>query len=255
MYSCEVGFIIYGGIVMATRIFWAGDSTVKQNYYMSFPQTGIGQAYGLFLKKNIKIENFAENGRSTKSFIDEGRLDYIDKAIKEGDFLYIQFGHNDEKPDEARHTDSFTSYQDNLRKFVEVARRHKAYPLFITSLYRRLFNDDKKTLVEGTHKDYPQAMIALAGELNVPVVDLCSLSRKKIEEAGYETTKQWFLHVPAGVYPNFPDGKEDNSHLKYEGAYVFSHIIADEVKKIGGVYADVLVNPDENLEDPALLID
>lgn len=240
---------------MAARIFWAGDSTVKQNYYMSFPQTGIGQAYGLYLKKTVKIENYAENGRSTKSFIDEGRLDYIDREIKEGDFLYIQFGHNDEKPDEARHTVSFGDYQDNLRKFVEVARNHKAYPLFITSLYRRQFMEDQKHLVEGTHQDYPDAMIALAKELDVPVVDLCKLSKEKIEEAGYEATKKWFLHVPAGIYPNFPNGKEDNSHLQYEGAYVFSKIIADEVAKIGGVYASVLVDPNANLEDPALLVD
>lgn len=240
---------------MAARVFWAGDSTVKQNYYMSFPQTGIGQAYGLFLKKSVKIENYAENGRSTRSFIDEGRLDYIDKAISKGDFLYIQFGHNDEKPDEARHTESYGSYQDNLRKFVDVARKHEAYPLFITSLYRRIFNEDKKTLIEGTHLDYPDAMIALAKELDVPVVDLCTLSKKKIEEAGFETSKKWFLHVPAGVYPNFPDGKEDNSHLQYEGAYVFSKIIAEEVKKIGGVYSQILVDPTKNLEDPALLID
>lgn len=240
---------------MAARIFWAGDSTVKQNYFMSFPQTGIGQAYGLFLKKNVKIENYAENGRSTKSFIDEGRLEYIEREIGEGDFLYIQFGHNDEKPDEARHTTSFGDYQENLKKFVDVARKHKAYPLFITSLYRRLFNEDKKTLVEGTHEDYPDAMIALAKELDVPVIDLCTLSKKKIEDAGYEETKKWFLHVPAGVYPNFPNGKEDNSHLQYEGAYQFSMIIAEEVAKIGGVYAQVLVNPNANLEDPALLVD
>lgn len=245
----------FGGRKMAARIFWAGDSTVKQNFYMSFPQTGIGQAYGLFLKKKIKVENYAENGRSTKSFIDEGRLELIDKEIKEGDFLYIQFGHNDEKPDEARYTDSFGTYQENLRKFVDVARKHKAYPLLITPLYRRLFNEDKKTLIEGTHLDYPDAMIALAKELDVPVIDLCSLSKKKIEEAGFEESKKWFIHVPAGIYPNFPDGKEDNTHLQYEGAYVFGQIIANEVEKLGGVYADVLVDPNANLEDPRLLID
>ncbi len=136
-----------------------------------------------------------------------------------------------------------------------MARKHKAYPLLITSLYRRLFNEDKKTLVEGTHQDYPEAMIALAKELDVPVIDLCSLSKKKIEKAGYEVTKKWFLHVPAGVYPNFPEGKEDNSHLQYEGAYQFSMIIANEVAKIGGVYAEVLVDPNANLEDPGLLVD
>ena len=240
---------------MAIKVFWAGDSTVKQNYFMSFPQTGIGQAYGLYLKRTVKIENYAENGRSTKSFIEEGRLEYIDREISKGDFLYIQFGHNDEKPDVERHTESFGSYQDNLRKFVEVARKHEAYPLFITPLYRRQFEENKKTLKEAVHLDYPDAMIALAKELDVPVVDLCALSKAKIEEAGYEASKKWFVHVPAGVYPNFPEGKEDNSHLQYEGAYVFSGIIANEVAKIGGVYAEILVNPTADLEDPALLVD
>ncbi len=240
---------------MAFRIFWAGDSTVKQNTYMSFPQTGIGQAYGLFLNKTVQIENYAENGRSTKSFIDEGILDKIDKEIGKGDFLYIQFGHNDEKEDEARHTDSFGSYQDNLRKFVDVARKHEAYPLFITSLYRRHFSEDKRTLKEKVHLDYPDAMIALAKEIGVPVVDLCTLSKAKIEEAGDETSRRWFLHVPPHIYPHFPDGKEDDSHLQYEGAYVFSSIIAAEVSRIGGVYAQVLLDPDANMEDPLLLVD
>jgi lysophospholipase L1-like esterase len=240
---------------MSTKIFWAGDSTVKQNFYMSFPQTGIGQAYGLYLKRNVKIENYAENGRSTKSFIDEGRLELIDREIKAGDFIYIQFGHNDEKPDELRHTDSFGSYQENLTKFVQVARKHGAYPLFITSLYRRVFNEDHVTLREGNHQDYPQAMRQLGKELSVPVVDLCTLSKNLIEEAGYEETKKWFLHVPAGKYPNFPDGKEDNSHLQYEGAYKFAGLIAQEVAKLGEEYASVLVDPTADLEDPALLVD
>lgn len=240
---------------MASRIFWAGDSTVKQNYYMSFPQTGIGQAFGLYLKKNIKIENYAENGRSTKSFIDEKRLEYIEKDIKKGDFLFIQFGHNDEKPDEARYTEPFGTYQENLTKMINVALNVGAYPLLITPLYRRLFNEDGKTLVPNTHLEYPRAMIELGKKLNVPVIDLCELSKNKIEEAGPEVTKEWFIHVEAGKYPNFPEGKQDNTHLKYEGAYVFSGIIAEELKKIGGVYKDILVDPEANLEDPALLID
>lgn len=240
---------------MASRVFWAGDSTVKQNYYMSFPQTGIGQAFPLYLQKKIKVENYAENGRSTKSFIDEKRLEYIDRDISTGDFLFIQFGHNDEKPDEARYTEPYGSYQENLKKMIDVARKHGAYPLLITPLYRRLFNEDGKTLIENTHLNYPQAMIDLGKELDVPVVDLCKLSKAKIEEAGQELTKEWFIHVPAGKYPNFPEGKEDNTHLKYEGAYIFAGIIAEEIRKIGGVYASILVDPESDLEDPALLVD
>ena len=244
-----------GDNTMEKRIFWAGDSTVKQNDYTCFPQTGMGQAFGLFIKRNIRIENYAQNGRSTKSFIGEGRLDAIDTKINEGDFLFIKFGHNDEKLDEERHTDAFTDYQENLTKFIDVAKAHGAYPVLITPLYRRLFNEDGKTLIENTHLEYPQAMIQLGETLSIPVIYLCLKSKRLIEEAGYEVSKEWFNHVPAGKYSNFLDGKEDNSHLRYEGAYRFCMIIAEELKQLGGIYKELLLNPDEDSENPELLID
>lgn len=240
---------------MEVKIYYAGDSTVKENNFSSFPQTGMGQAFTLFIKKNVRMVNCAQNGRSTKSFIDEGRLSSIEKSICAGDYLFIQFGHNDEKPDEARHTDAFGSYQENLKKFVDVARSKGAYPLLITPIYRRLFQENKKYLQEKTHKDYPLACIELAKRLNVPVVDMTTLTKNAIEAAGYEASKEWFMHVPVGKYDHFPNGKEDDSHLRYEGAFRFSKILADEIAKIGGVYADILLEGDADGEDPALLID
>lgn len=240
---------------MEIRVFYAGDSTVKENDYSSFPQTGMGQALGLFLNKNVRVVNCAQNGRSTKSFIEEGRLESIDKAIQTGDFLFIQFGHNDEKADEARHTEAFGSYQENLAKFVEVARKHSAHPLLITSIYRRKFQEDGIHLVDKTHLDYPEACIDLAKKLEVPVIDLNSLTKAAIEAMGAEASKEWFLHVPAGKYDHFPNGKEDDSHLRYEGAYSFCKLLVDEIKKIGGVYADILLDGETDGEDPALLID
>lgn len=238
------------------KIFWAGDSTVKQNNYTSFPQTGIGQAFERYVKQSVHIENYAQNGRSTKSFIDEGRLERIDRRIGKGDLLFIQFGHNDEKiQDKARYTTSFGTYQENLLKFINVARSHDAHPLLITPLYRRKFSEDGKTLVEGTHQDYPEAMMALGRRENVPVIDLCTLSKKMIEQYGDETTKHWFMHVPAGVYTYCPEGKKDDTHLQYEGAFRFAGIIAEELKKLRGVYADILIEADSDYEDPALLID
>ena len=124
------------------RIFWAGDSTVKQNDFTSYPQCGIGQGFSLFVKKEILIVNRAENGRSTKSFIDEGRLEFIKENIRKGDFLFIQFGHNDEKNDPLRYTDPQTTFKENLRTFIDTARNAGAYPLLITPLYRRLFAEE-----------------------------------------------------------------------------------------------------------------
>ncbi|MGN0779629.1 MAG: GDSL family lipase, partial [Aristaeellaceae bacterium] len=121
-----------------TTIFWAGDSTVKQNSIETYPQTGIGQVFDRFVRRyEVQVENYAENGRSTRQFIDEGRLAVIYDRITEGDFLFIQFGHNDEKvQDPARYTDPDTDFPVNLGKFVNVARNKKATPVFITPLTR-----------------------------------------------------------------------------------------------------------------------
>lgn len=239
---------------MTQKIFWAGDSTVKQNDYTSYPQTGIGQGFLLYMKKDIQMINKAENGRSTKSFIDEGILNSIDEEIGKDDFLFIQFGHNDEKPDEERHTDAFGSYQENLRKFVDVARKHGAHPVLITSLYRRLFKEDG-TLVDGTHQDYPQAMINLGKELEVPVIDLCSISKDYIQELGDEKSKPLFMHLEKGAYPNYADGKVDNTHLQYAGAVAFAGIVANELRKLGGIYANLLLPLNIKKENPSLLKD
>lgn len=239
---------------MLSRIFWAGDSTVKQNDHRSYPQTGMGQGLPLYLKKEIVIVNRAENGRSSKSFIDEGRLTQIQADLKEGDFLFIQFGHNDEKPDLERHTDAFTTYQECLTAFVEVAHQKKAHPLFITSLYRRLF-DENGILVENTHLDYPQAMIELGHKLSVPVIDLCGLSKKLIQETGVEQSEEWFMNLPSGKYKNYPEGKKDNTHLQYEGAVTFAGIVAKELRNIGGIFSDLLLPEHAEEEDANLLRD
>src|SRR5690554_527921 len=118
---------------MVARIYWAGDSTVKDNDFTTFPQSGIGQGMRLFVKKEIEIKNYAENGRSTTSFINESRLARIYNEISAGDFLFIQFGHNDQKKeDPSRFADAWGDYQVNLEKFVNVARNKNANPVFIT---------------------------------------------------------------------------------------------------------------------------
>lgn len=236
------------------RIFWAGDSTVKQNDFTSYPQCGIGQGFALYVKKEILIVNRAENGRSTKSFIDEGRLDFIKDNIRQGDFLFIQFGHNDEKPDPERHTDSQTTFKDNLRLFISVAREAGAYPLLITPLYRRLFESEGK-LVDNTHSDYPEAMKAVGEECSVPVIDLCNMSRRLIEKTGDKESRKWFMYFEPNLYPNYPEGKKDNTHLRYEGAVRFAELIAGGIAGLDKVYKDMLVSPEDVKEDSFLLVD
>ena len=223
------------------HIFWAGDSTVKHNRVNTYPQTGIGQVFNLYLKSDIEVHNHAENGRSTKSFISEGRLETIDKEIKEKNFLFIQFGHNDQKEDIERRTEAFGSYQDNLRQFINIARKHGACPVLITPLSRRIF--DKEGVIKNhSHMEYPDAMKEVAKELDVPCIDLSEKSRELISKTGDLDSKKWFMHLKPNEYDNYSEGKEDNTHLKYEGAVVMAGLIAEGLKELGSVYAELLLD-------------
>lgn len=226
---------------MAT-IYWAGDSTVQYNDITTYPQTGIGQVFHLFLKPEVKVENYAKNGRSTKSFIDESRLAAIYDRITEGDFLFIQFGHNDEKTeDPARYTAPFSGYMANLEKFVNAARDKKAFPVLITPLERRCFLDGAG-LGEGAHGEYVEAMKRTARELDVPLVDLHRMSREELIKAGEEVSRKWYMYLPEGKYSHYPEGLADNTHLKYEGAVMYASCIARGLKELGGNYGNLLLD-------------
>ena len=227
---------------MAT-IFWAGDSTVQYNDITSYPQTGIGQVFHLFLKPEVKVENHAKNGRSTKSFIDESRLPAIYDKITEGDFFFIQFGHNDEKiEDPERYTEPFSDFMVNLEKFVNVARNKKAFPVLITPLERRGAFIDETTLGPGAHGDYVEAMKRTAKNLNVPLIDLHGMSRAELTRVGAEASKKWYMHIPEGKYPYHMEGLADNTHLQYAGAVVYAGCIARGLKELGGIYKDLLLD-------------
>ena len=228
-----------------SRIFWAGDSTVKENNYTTYPQTGIGQGMRLYIKKETEIINHGENGRSTKSFLEEFRLADIYNHMREGDFLFIQFGHNDGKTqDPARFADAFSDYSKNLERFVNAARNKKAHPVFITPLSRRYFIGENH-LEERIHGDYPKAMKGTGKRLGVPVIDLYSMSREFLEKVGEAESRKFFMHLAPGEYPNYPEGLTDNTHLKYEGAVAFAGLIAAGLKELGEIYRDLLIEPEE----------
>ncbi len=224
------------------KIFWAGDSISAQYNITSFPLTGLGQGMEWYVKKEIKIHNHAVSGRSTKSFIDEGRLDAIEKEIAAGDFLFIKFGHNDEKEyDASRYTTPYGTYKENLKKFIEVARKAGATPVLITPLERRCFQDAWH-LGKGAHADYVAGMKQVAEEEQVALIDLYTKSRAKMEEAGAVETTKWFMHLAKGEYPSCPEGKIDNSHLNQTGARIFADLIAEGLMELGGIYAELLVD-------------
>ncbi|WP_026515974.1 rhamnogalacturonan acetylesterase [Butyrivibrio sp. MC2021] len=224
------------------HIFWAGDSTVACNKFATFPQTGIGQALDRYTAADVVICNHAVNGRSTKSFIDESRLATIYDEITEGDYLFIQFGHNDEKiNDPARYTDPHGDFITNLGKFVNVARNKMAYPVFITSVERRLF-DENGSLKPSEHTEYVKGMKEAAEKFDVPMVDLFTMSRDFLEKTGDEASRKYYMNLAPGEASWAPEGKIDNSHLKYEGAMLYAGMIAKGLKKLGEPYSSLLAD-------------
>lgn len=220
-------------------IYWAGDSTVKQNTIATYPQTGIGQMFERFVKPHeVRVENHAENGRSTKSFIDEGRLAPIYDRLTKGDFLFIQFGHNDEKPeDPTRYADPDVGFPEHLEKFVNVARNKGATPVLITPVTR--FNRNAPN-AKYKHDLWAASAKRTGEKLGVAVIDLTGLSEQLVDEMGEAAQTLYFMNLPAGVYPHFPNGQKDNTHLQPAGALAFAGLIARELHKLGGKYAALL---------------
>ncbi len=220
-------------------IYWAGDSTVKQNTIGTYPQTGIGQVFERFVKPTqVRVENHAENGRSTKSFMDEGRLAPIYDRITRGDFLFIQFGHNDEKPeDPTRYADPDVDFPINLEKFVNVARNKGAIPVIITPVTR--FNRNQPGALY-KHDRWAESARRTGERLGVAVIDLTKMSEDLVDRMGPAAQTAYFMNLPAGVYPHFPNGQKDNTHLQPAGAVAFAGLIARGLHDLGGVYADIL---------------
>lgn len=223
-------------------IFWIGDSTVQTNKITTYPQTGMGQVLSLYLKEEICVKNHAKNGRSTKSFLDEGRFTPVMQNMGEGDFLFIEFGHNDEKKeDPARYTDPDGTFRENLRFFIQSARKKQAVPVLITPLERRCFEEDG-SLGAGAHLPYVEAMRRTAEQEQAALVDLYAMSRDALAEAGEAFSRRWYMNLQPGEYASCPEGKLDNTHLKYEGAVFFAGLIAEGLKRLGGIYADLLLS-------------
>jgi len=210
-------------------IFLVGDSTVATNYEATFPQAGWGQMLYKFITGPVIIKNHGINGRSSKSFIDQGDLKAISKDITKGDFLFIQFGHNDEKDVPERYTDPNTSYKDNLKLFINFAKNSGATPVLISPVTRRSFDLAGKII--NTHKGYSQAVGELAKELNITYIDLFKKSKILLEELGDEKSKELFLWLNPGEYENFQSGITDNTHFSQKGAYEMAKLIIEGIKE------------------------
>ena len=211
-------------------IFMIGNSTMADKPYDDGnPEKGWGQVFPLYFKDGIKIENHAVNGRSTKSFIDEERWEVVKQKIKTGDFVIIEFGHNDaKKEDSTRFADANTTYRWNLEKFVNETVEKGGIPILATPIVRRRFDEQGKFY--DVHGDYPKVVREVAAEKNVILLDMHAKSEQLLSQYGEENSKQLFLHIAPGEYPSLPEGKTDDTHFSGTGAFRICDLAIEEIK-------------------------
>lgn len=212
-------------------VYLAGDSTMANKADNRRPETGWGEYLQIhFDESKVKIDNHAQNGRSTKSFINEGRWQKIVDKLKKDDYVFIEFGHNDEKMDKPEvGAAANTDYRNNLIKFVNEVRAKNAFPVLLTPVMRRRFND--KGEFYDTHVEYPDAVRKVATELKVPLIDMHRLSEAVIKKLGVEESKKLFLILNPNEHPNYPKGSEDNTHFSTFGAEQMANQAVDSIKK------------------------
>jgi len=213
------------------KIHLIGDSTMANKPVEGNPERGWGQMLHEFFSDKAQVVNYAVNGRSTKSFIDEGRWATVLDSLRAGDYLMIQFGHNDEKEyDSTRYAAPHGAYKGNLERFVKESRAKGAIPILLTPIVRRRFDD--KGQFYSTHGDYPDVVRNVAAELNVSLIDMNKLSRELIINEGVEGSKKIYLWVSPGQYPQLPEGKEDNTHFSEYGARRMAGLAAHAITKM-----------------------
>ncbi|WP_178022936.1 rhamnogalacturonan acetylesterase [uncultured Paenibacillus sp.] len=216
---------------MPFTVFIAGDSTAAPKGPAEKPMTGWGEYLQDYFTPSVRVDNRAVNGRSTKSFLAEGRLEAIERDFRAGDVLFIQFGHNDGKrEDPARYADPDQAYPANLARFISAARRLGGTPVLLTSVSRRVFIADgaPDPLAVGA---YPAAMKQLAAAKGTALLDIFAASQRLYRALGEEGSRHLFMHLPAGAHPNYPDGIRDNTHFSDTGARHIAWLVAQAIRQ------------------------
>ena len=212
------------------QIFICGDSTAASYNPAETLMAGWGQLLESFLPA-CRVVNLAMAGRSTKTFLQEGRLAPVREQARPGDLVLIQFAHNDEnekKPE--RYCEAFGEYLENLHVFIRCARSRGAVPVLLTPICMRIWQEGK---LQPTHGEYPAAMRRAAEEADVPLIDLYAESFRIVESLGEEGSRALFMHFPPGMDDRYPEGQQDNAHTRRAGAERFAAAAARELKAAG----------------------
>ncbi len=209
------------------KIYLIGDSTLAVKSAGAFPETGWGMPFANFFSEEVLVDNRAKNGRSTKTFISENLWAPVVTGLHKGDYVIIQFGHNDEVSTKASYTPE-AEFVRNLSKFVQESLGKGAFPVLITPVARRSFDDSGK--VKETHKVYAQLVRDLAKSLGIPLIDLDLKSQALLQQYGPEQSKLLFNHLEPGEHPNYPAGKKDDTHFNELGAREMAQLVLKEMR-------------------------
>jgi len=227
IFICALSAFSFRSASDKITVYLIGDSTIANKETKAFPETGWGMPFRYFFDSTVVVDNRAKNGRSTRTFISENLWQPVADHLKEGDYVFMQFGHNDESKEK---TDRYTSpeeYKKNLVKFITETRAKKAHPVLLTPVTRRRFKDGK---IEETHVEYSKLVVEVARNQNVPLIDLDAKSRELLQRFGEEQSKLLFLQLAPGEHPNYPDGKNDNTHFSELGARLIAQIVLSDIK-------------------------
>lgn len=222
---CLLGFILPAK--KKIKIFLAGDSTIAIKDTKVYPETGWGMPFVYFWDSTVTVVNRAKNGRSTKTFISEGLWKSVINEAGEGDYVIIQFGHNDAavtKPERYATPDTFKM---NLARFIKETRGKKATPILFTPVSRRKFDKEGKAVE--THDIYTALVKEVAAHEKADLVDLDELSKALYQQFGPELSKLLFLQLKPGEHPNYPEGRDDNTHFNEFGARLVAQLVLKEL--------------------------
>ena len=209
-------------------IWLAGDSTIAIKEQRVYPETGWGMPFVSFWDTTVTVKNLAKNGRSTKTFRSEGIWQQLINSASPGDYVFIQFGHNDEAADKKERYAPPDTFKLNLKTFIQEVKAKKAIPVLITPVSRRRFDKEGQALE--THQVYSALTTEVAKEEKIVLIDLDTKSRELYQQYGAEFSKLLFLQLEPGEHPNYPNGRNDNTHFSELGARKVAQLVLKEIR-------------------------
>jgi lysophospholipase L1-like esterase len=226
-----LAIVLTSGKDKHVKIFLIGDSTMADKTPIEGnPERGWGMVLPSYFNENVEIENHARNGRSTRTFINEGRWDFVLNRISKGDYVVIQFGHNDEVKEKKSYTTP-EDFKANFERMVNDVRSKGANPILCTSVARRKFDSISGNLLD-THPVYPAIIRSVAIEMHVPLIDMQLKSEKVLKTYGSENSTKLFMHIAPGVWTAVPSGRKDDTHFVEAGAMEMAKCFVEGVKEL-----------------------